>query len=98
MPAPATALILEGFRWHDDGITANALMPGAIATNLQRHTGGMKTPPEKRKHGMALIGAALGPLIRSKRSALAPGAVTVPDSPLFSEGAGAGRVEAIDDH
>ncbi len=36
-------------RWAADGITANALMPGAIATNLQRHTGGMKTPPEKRK-------------------------------------------------
>jgi NAD(P)-dependent dehydrogenase (short-subunit alcohol dehydrogenase family) len=27
-------------RWARDGITANALMPGAIATNLQRHTGG----------------------------------------------------------
>ncbi len=27
-------------RWADDGITANALMPGAIYTNLQRHTGG----------------------------------------------------------
>jgi NAD(P)-dependent dehydrogenase (short-subunit alcohol dehydrogenase family) len=36
-------------RWAGDGITANALMPGAIATNLQRHTGGMKTPPERRK-------------------------------------------------
>jgi NAD(P)-dependent dehydrogenase (short-subunit alcohol dehydrogenase family) len=36
-------------RWAGDGITANALMPGAIATNLQRHTGGMKTPPEQRK-------------------------------------------------
>jgi len=24
-------------RWADDGITANALMPGGIATNLQRH-------------------------------------------------------------
>lgn len=36
-------------RWAADGITANALMPGAIATNLQRHTGGMKTPPELRK-------------------------------------------------
>ncbi len=35
--------------WAKDGITANALMPGAIATRLQRHTGGMKTPPEKRK-------------------------------------------------
>jgi len=36
-------------RWADDGITANALMPGAIATNLQRHTGGMKTAVELRK-------------------------------------------------
>ena len=27
-------------RWADDGITANALMPGGIATNLQRHVGG----------------------------------------------------------
>lgn len=36
-------------RWFNDGITANALMPGAIATNLQRHTGGLKTPPERQK-------------------------------------------------
>ena len=36
-------------RWSGDGITANSLMPGAIATNLQRHLGGMKTPPERRK-------------------------------------------------
>lgn len=36
-------------RWARDGVTANALMPGAIATNLQRHIGGMKTPPERRK-------------------------------------------------
>src|SRR5215207_1871608 len=27
-------------RWADDGITANSLMPGGIATNLQRHVGG----------------------------------------------------------
>jgi NAD(P)-dependent dehydrogenase (short-subunit alcohol dehydrogenase family) len=27
-------------RWAEDGITANALMPGGIATNLQRHIGG----------------------------------------------------------
>lgn len=27
-------------RWADNNITANALMPGAIYTNLQRHTGG----------------------------------------------------------
>ncbi|GLY77049.1 oxidoreductase [Actinoallomurus iriomotensis] len=36
-------------RWAGDGITANALMPGAIHTNLQRHTGGRGSgtvPPE----------------------------------------------------
>jgi NAD(P)-dependent dehydrogenase (short-subunit alcohol dehydrogenase family) len=27
-------------RWAEDGITANALMPGGIATELQRHVGG----------------------------------------------------------
>src|SRR5258708_5032751 len=27
-------------RWADDGIAANSLMPGGIATNLQRHVGG----------------------------------------------------------
>ena len=37
-------------RWACDGITVNALMPGAILTNLQRHVGGtMKIPPELRK-------------------------------------------------
>jgi len=36
-------------RWHSDGITANALMPGAIPTNLQHHIGGIKTAPELRK-------------------------------------------------
>ncbi|TDP97789.1 SDR family NAD(P)-dependent oxidoreductase [Labedaea rhizosphaerae] len=30
-------------RWADDGITANAVMPGGIFTNLQRHTGGRGT-------------------------------------------------------
>jgi NAD(P)-dependent dehydrogenase (short-subunit alcohol dehydrogenase family) len=35
--------------WEGEGITANALNPGAIATNLQRHVGGMRTPVEKRK-------------------------------------------------
>jgi NAD(P)-dependent dehydrogenase (short-subunit alcohol dehydrogenase family) len=37
-------------RWSRDGIYANALNPGAIATNLQKHTGGLKTPPERRKN------------------------------------------------
>lgn len=36
-------------RWAADGITSNAVMPGAIATNLQRHTGGLRTPAERRK-------------------------------------------------
>ncbi|MCQ6957034.1 SDR family NAD(P)-dependent oxidoreductase [Mucilaginibacter aquariorum] len=36
-------------RWAKDGITVNALNPGAIATNLQRHTGGLKTPAELQK-------------------------------------------------
>ena len=35
--------------WATDGIMANAVMPGAIATNLQRHTGGLRTPVERRK-------------------------------------------------
>ncbi|WP_159803439.1 SDR family NAD(P)-dependent oxidoreductase [Arthrobacter zhaoguopingii] len=36
-------------RWAKDGITSNAVMPGAIATNLQRHTGGLRTPVERQK-------------------------------------------------
>lgn len=48
-----TAIILGAVeltrRWADDGIVANSLNPGAIATNLQKHTGGLKTPPERRK-------------------------------------------------
>ena len=36
-------------RWRDDGISANALNPGAIATNLQRYTGGLQTPEDRRK-------------------------------------------------
>ena len=36
-------------RWKADGITSNALNPGAIATNLQRHTGGLRTPEAYRK-------------------------------------------------
>jgi len=36
-------------RWTADGITVNALTPGAILTNLQRYRGGMSTPPELRK-------------------------------------------------
>jgi NAD(P)-dependent dehydrogenase (short-subunit alcohol dehydrogenase family) len=36
-------------RWSGEGIYANALNPGAIATGLQKHTGGLKTPEELRK-------------------------------------------------
>jgi NAD(P)-dependent dehydrogenase (short-subunit alcohol dehydrogenase family) len=36
--------------WAADGITANSLNPGAIATNLQRHVGGkLVTPLERQK-------------------------------------------------
>ncbi|MEG3086881.1 SDR family NAD(P)-dependent oxidoreductase [Sphingomonas sp. PB4P5] len=47
----ATALLSVGItqRWADDGILSNALNPGAIATGLQKHTGGLKTPVERRK-------------------------------------------------
>ena len=33
----------------DDGIVSNALNPGAIATGLQKHTGGLRTPEEFQK-------------------------------------------------
>ncbi|MBL0886159.1 SDR family NAD(P)-dependent oxidoreductase [Myceligenerans indicum] len=37
-------------RWADDGIYANALNPGAIATELQRHVGGkLATPLDQQK-------------------------------------------------
>ncbi|WP_145167235.1 SDR family NAD(P)-dependent oxidoreductase [Rhizobium sp. SJZ105] len=36
-------------KWRGDGIMSNALNPGAIATNLQRHTGGLRTPEQFRK-------------------------------------------------
>jgi len=36
-------------RWAMNGIFANALNPGAIATNLQRYTGGLQTPLERQK-------------------------------------------------
>jgi NAD(P)-dependent dehydrogenase (short-subunit alcohol dehydrogenase family) len=45
-------------RWAADGIAANALMPGGIATNLQRHVGGdtyMRDAAERfRQAGSAL--------------------------------------------
>jgi NAD(P)-dependent dehydrogenase (short-subunit alcohol dehydrogenase family) len=47
----ACALLAVGVtqRWAADGIYANTLHPGAIATGLQKHTGGLKTPAERRK-------------------------------------------------
>jgi NAD(P)-dependent dehydrogenase (short-subunit alcohol dehydrogenase family) len=35
--------------WRDDGILSNTLHPGAIATGLQKHIGGVKTPVDRRK-------------------------------------------------
>ncbi len=48
-------------RWAGTGITSNALHPGAIATNLQRHTGGLRTPETYRK--TAEQGAATSALL-----------------------------------
>ena len=51
-------------RWAGEGVFANALNPGAIATNLQKHTGGLKTPPERRKtpqQGVVLPPYAIDP-------------------------------------
>lgn len=47
----AAALLAVGItqRWAGEGIVSNALNPGAIATGLQKHTGGLKTPVERRK-------------------------------------------------
>jgi NAD(P)-dependent dehydrogenase (short-subunit alcohol dehydrogenase family) len=36
-------------RWSGEGVYANAVNPGAIATGLQKHTGGLKTPKERHK-------------------------------------------------
>ena len=48
----ANALLAIGIthRWMSDGICSNALHPGAIATGLQKHIGGVKTPVDKRKN------------------------------------------------
>lgn len=47
----ATALLAVAItrHWADDGIACNTLNPGAIATGLQQHTGGLKTPVDRRK-------------------------------------------------
>jgi len=66
----ASALLAVGVtaRWADDGITSNAVMPGAIATKLQRHTGGLRTPLERQKspqQGAATsLFAATSPLLK----------------------------------
>lgn len=36
-------------RWREDQITSNAVHPGAVPTGLQIHTGGLRTPVERRK-------------------------------------------------
>lgn len=36
-------------RWQRESIVGNALNPGAIATGLQKHTGGLRTPVDRRK-------------------------------------------------
>jgi NAD(P)-dependent dehydrogenase (short-subunit alcohol dehydrogenase family) len=47
----ATALLSVAItrHWANDGIVSNAVHPGAIATGLQKHTGGLKTQVERRK-------------------------------------------------
>lgn len=47
----ATALLAVAItnQWSNDGVTANALHPGAIATGLQKHTAGLRTPIDRRK-------------------------------------------------
>jgi NAD(P)-dependent dehydrogenase (short-subunit alcohol dehydrogenase family) len=53
-------------RWADAGIFANALNPGAIATNLQKHVGGkLVTPREKQKTTQQ--GAATSVLLATSR-------------------------------
>jgi NAD(P)-dependent dehydrogenase (short-subunit alcohol dehydrogenase family) len=45
-------------RWASDGITANALMPGGIATELQRHVGGaeyMRDAAERYRRAGAVL-------------------------------------------
>lgn len=59
----ATALLAVSVtrHWADDGIISNSLHPGAIATGLQKHTGGLKTPEPLRK--TAEQGAATSVLV-----------------------------------
>lgn len=47
----ANALLAVGLtrQWANEGIFSNSVNPGAIATGLQKHTGGLKTPVERHK-------------------------------------------------
>ncbi|MEU0548967.1 SDR family NAD(P)-dependent oxidoreductase [Micromonospora sp. NPDC005979] len=47
--AEALLAVEANRRWAAEGIHANALNPGAIATGLQKHTGGLRTPKERQK-------------------------------------------------
>jgi NAD(P)-dependent dehydrogenase (short-subunit alcohol dehydrogenase family) len=47
--ADALLAVEANRRWSGEGIYADALNPGAIATNLQKHTGGLRTPKERQK-------------------------------------------------
>src|SRR6202007_1685616 len=47
--ADALLAVEATHRWSGEGIYAHALNPGAIATGLQKHTGGLKTPKERQK-------------------------------------------------
>jgi NAD(P)-dependent dehydrogenase (short-subunit alcohol dehydrogenase family) len=55
-------------RWADDGITVNAINPGAILTDLQRHVGGtLRTPEHLQKNvqqgASTSVFAAVSPLL-----------------------------------
>jgi len=57
-------------RWASEGITSNALMPGAIRTNLQRHLGGIRSQRRLWKttgQGASTLGPA-GPRRRCSRA------------------------------
>jgi NAD(P)-dependent dehydrogenase (short-subunit alcohol dehydrogenase family) len=61
--------VAAGRRWADDGIVVNAVNPGAVRTNLQRHVGGaLVTPPEQQKDvhqgASTTLYAAVSPLLQ----------------------------------
>lgn len=56
-------------RWRNDGIAVNAVNPGAIRTDLQRHVGGsLATPEDQQKNvrqgASTSVFAAVSPLLR----------------------------------